>query len=310
MLYEMKFAPLRRRLNHDFVEVEPMNSVSNFAKKDLGIYPIVILRDLVIKGHDNNSYMVIEKMKPHEENTTKEKNCNLENDNKNQVKPPELTSAEIANQNLEIDRVPEFVSINILDKPEVLTISRERKGKKEANSNRNSSFEEDMHIEEINFKYERHGPIKDSSLDASDTIGNHYANNENNSSSDTRPTTQKLYPPSPTEKKSLYILDDQSYLQNVDEKSNISNYINPNNNSPRHPPSALKKKVDSKIYGRNSLLLADIDNKYICAICLDYIKMSDKIRSIPCNHIFHLKCLDLWLKERSTTCPSCRFDLG
>ncbi|KAI9186578.1 hypothetical protein LWI28_018741 [Acer negundo] len=43
-----------------------------------------------------------------------------------------------------------------------------------------------------------------------------------------------------------------------------------------------------------------------CSICLDDYKEGDFCRVFPfCNHMFHLKCIDLWLKNR-LTCPICR----
>ncbi|KAK3198975.1 hypothetical protein Dsin_022390 [Dipteronia sinensis] len=43
-----------------------------------------------------------------------------------------------------------------------------------------------------------------------------------------------------------------------------------------------------------------------CSICLDDYKDGDFCRVFPvCNHMFHLKCIDLWLKNR-LTCPICR----
>ncbi|OMJ28237.1 Receptor homology region, transmembrane domain- and RING domain-containing protein 3 [Smittium culicis] len=48
---------------------------------------------------------------------------------------------------------------------------------------------------------------------------------------------------------------------------------------------------------------------YDCLICFEVIDIGDSIREIPCNHIFHLNCLDTWLKSRSVYCPTCRFNL-
>ncbi|KAA8539069.1 hypothetical protein F0562_025761 [Nyssa sinensis] len=43
-----------------------------------------------------------------------------------------------------------------------------------------------------------------------------------------------------------------------------------------------------------------------CSICLADYKDSDMLRLLPdCGHLFHLKCVDLWLKLHPT-CPICR----
>ncbi|CAI9091414.1 OLC1v1026445C1 [Oldenlandia corymbosa var. corymbosa] len=43
-----------------------------------------------------------------------------------------------------------------------------------------------------------------------------------------------------------------------------------------------------------------------CSICLGDYKDSDMLRLLPeCGHLFHLGCIDPWLKLRPT-CPICR----
>lgn len=36
--------------------------------------------------------------------------------------------------------------------------------------------------------------------------------------------------------------------------------------------------------------------------------LGEKIRKLPCKHIFHDKCIMPWL-EKNSTCPNCRFNL-
>ncbi|XP_020236337.1 RING-H2 finger protein ATL70 [Cajanus cajan] len=43
-----------------------------------------------------------------------------------------------------------------------------------------------------------------------------------------------------------------------------------------------------------------------CSICLGDYKSSDLLRVLPdCEHVFHLKCIDPWLRL-NPTCPLCR----
>ncbi|XP_028784775.1 RING-H2 finger protein ATL70-like [Neltuma alba] len=43
-----------------------------------------------------------------------------------------------------------------------------------------------------------------------------------------------------------------------------------------------------------------------CSICLGDYKSRDMLRELPdCGHIFHLKCIDPWLRMHPT-CPLCR----
>ncbi|KAM3359878.1 RING-H2 finger protein ATL78 [Capsicum galapagoense] len=43
-----------------------------------------------------------------------------------------------------------------------------------------------------------------------------------------------------------------------------------------------------------------------CVICLSEFGIGEKIKVLPkCNHGFHVKCIDKWLKSHSS-CPTCR----
>lgn len=50
-------------------------------------------------------------------------------------------------------------------------------------------------------------------------------------------------------------------------------------------------------------------NQSLCAICLIDFVNNDKVRKLPsCSHIFHSKCIDLWINsktEKATHCPLC-----
>jgi hypothetical protein len=50
----------------------------------------------------------------------------------------------------------------------------------------------------------------------------------------------------------------------------------------------------------------NIDNKQICAICLD--EMNDDILNTICHHSFHNSCLEKWIEQKET-CPTCRSSL-
>ncbi|KAL7612489.1 hypothetical protein Lser_V15G08308 [Lactuca serriola] len=46
-----------------------------------------------------------------------------------------------------------------------------------------------------------------------------------------------------------------------------------------------------------------------CSICLADYKSKDVVRLLPeCGHLFHVKCIDTWLKAHPT-CPMCRKEL-
>ena len=46
-----------------------------------------------------------------------------------------------------------------------------------------------------------------------------------------------------------------------------------------------------------------------CAICLDDLAEGIPCRQLPCQHVFHGRCIAKWLIERSATCPLCKIDL-
>ncbi len=50
------------------------------------------------------------------------------------------------------------------------------------------------------------------------------------------------------------------------------------------------------------------NNKISCSICFEQVKKKEYIRELQCNHKFHKKCIDKWVK-RKFTCPLCRFDI-
>ena len=42
-----------------------------------------------------------------------------------------------------------------------------------------------------------------------------------------------------------------------------------------------------------------------CSICLNDFHVKEKLKSFPgCDHLYHIKCLDIWLNIEPT-CPNC-----
>ena len=48
--------------------------------------------------------------------------------------------------------------------------------------------------------------------------------------------------------------------------------------------------------------LADVDG---CTVCKDAFKVEDKLRKLPCKHLFHENCIIPWLKLVSTHITHC-----
>lgn len=43
-----------------------------------------------------------------------------------------------------------------------------------------------------------------------------------------------------------------------------------------------------------------------CSICLADFQINDAVKSLPCLHRFHEKCIDKWLRDKAI-CPVCKF---
>lgn len=43
-----------------------------------------------------------------------------------------------------------------------------------------------------------------------------------------------------------------------------------------------------------------------CAVCIEEYNVGDKLRQLPCQHVFHTECIVPWLTERHTSCPLCK----
>eukprot|EP00934_Nitzschia_sp_Nitz4_P006979 Nitzschia sp. Nitz4//scaffold19_size178191//21323//22619//NITZ4_001958-RA/size178191-augustus-gene-0.97-mRNA-1//-1//CDS//3329540622//6969//frame0 len=46
-----------------------------------------------------------------------------------------------------------------------------------------------------------------------------------------------------------------------------------------------------------------------CCICLETMQPGEKVRILPCRHLFHHDCINGWFAQRSYVCPMCKMDL-
>ena len=54
---------------------------------------------------------------------------------------------------------------------------------------------------------------------------------------------------------------------------------------------------------------ADTNNEHTsCAVCLEDYVEGESLRTLPCLHQFHTKCVDTWLKQ-NRACPICKIDV-
>ena len=41
----------------------------------------------------------------------------------------------------------------------------------------------------------------------------------------------------------------------------------------------------------------------LCAVCMDPYEVGQNRKFLPCDHVFHTKCIDMWLENSSQNCP-------
>lgn len=46
-----------------------------------------------------------------------------------------------------------------------------------------------------------------------------------------------------------------------------------------------------------------------CSICLEKCQKDDKLKILPCGHLFHEKCCEMLIQRRHHKCPLCRTEL-
>ena len=69
------------------------------------------------------------------------------------------------------------------------------------------------------------------------------------------------------------------------------------------------KEIDQRVSRSEKIKKEDNLLNETCFICMDNYKVHELKRILPkCSHYFHKKCVDKWLKKRSS-CPVCRDEL-
>lgn len=65
-----------------------------------------------------------------------------------------------------------------------------------------------------------------------------------------------------------------------------------------------RKTVDANVLDR--LPTSNVDESHVndyCTICMDPYTLGQQIKTLPCEHIFHVHCIETYLKEFSVQCP-------
>ncbi|WJX53673.1 RING-type E3 ubiquitin transferase [Trifolium repens] len=96
-------------------------------------------------------------------------------------------------------------------------------------------------------------------------------------------------------------------FSNVAINNNSSSSSSNNTSTDELVNKGIKKKALKKFPTMSystELKLPGLDTE--CMICISEFTNGEKMRILPkCNHGFHVRCIDKWLKEHSS-CPKCR----
>lgn len=69
------------------------------------------------------------------------------------------------------------------------------------------------------------------------------------------------------------------------------------------PPPLSKEVIDALPVVEVSQ--QQIDSKLQCSVCWEDFKLQEKVRQLPCEHVYHEPCIRPWLGLHGT-CPICR----
>lgn len=76
-------------------------------------------------------------------------------------------------------------------------------------------------------------------------------------------------------------------------------------NEIQFPPSPASSALISSL---PVFFINDNVLEQICTICCCEFVRTDQATTLPCRHLFHMSCIEQWLKK-SATCPVCRYHL-
>lgn len=77
---------------------------------------------------------------------------------------------------------------------------------------------------------------------------------------------------------------------------------------PREPPGMSVKEVNALPSVVFNCIEDSKGTSETCAICLEDYIPGELLRLLPCQHEFHLDCIDQWLTTRKPFCPVCKRD--
>lgn len=73
------------------------------------------------------------------------------------------------------------------------------------------------------------------------------------------------------------------------------------------PPPLAKEKIDD--IPKVEVTAEEVERKLQCSVCWEDFKIDEKVRKLPCSHLYHEDCIVPWLNLHGT-CPICRKSLN
>lgn len=95
-------------------------------------------------------------------------------------------------------------------------------------------------------------------------------------------------------------LNPDSFFERLDDaiSQSIDSY-----NRENAPPPASEEAI--RKLARRKATQEDVDANHSCPICMEEFKVGEEINVLPCGHLYHLTCVEHWLRDNGT-CPTCR----
>ena len=73
--------------------------------------------------------------------------------------------------------------------------------------------------------------------------------------------------------------------------------------------TSLQKAAVTNNGGDCNTVLSGFEWNSSCSICLDEYESGERLRVLPCRHMFHTDCIMPWLTERQGLCPLCKMEV-
>lgn len=68
--------------------------------------------------------------------------------------------------------------------------------------------------------------------------------------------------------------------------------------------SVAPKTIDKSVLDNlKTDIVSNVTAGDICSVCMDPYEVGQKRKFLPCAHVFHCKCIDMWLENSSRNCP-------